>query len=414
MPINETPDAAPSASSPSPSRPSIVAITAGAVLTLACVATQWNIDGNRRVDLRIYLRAMASSDSGHLYDYGTRALNFLYPPVAAIVLRPLELLGEDAATRLWLVLSVALGLVVFGGALSTLDGPRRPSASAAVVVAAACLWSVPTYLSFRMGQINPLIAALVVVDVVAISRRSRFGGVAIGVAAALKVTPLVLIAALLWSCRRRDGLRALATFVVTGVATAIVLPHETWRFWTRVVFEASDIGGADNPFNASVLSLTGIVTSNHATQQAMWFVTSAALVVLVAHGAQRLGLQGARRRFEDDVLGAVVVVMNLTYLVSPLTWVHHQWFATVALLVWVVRARRPLDWIVVAVGVLALVDPLALGESSMLRTVLLVAFSAVSAVALPTATRRGETDFPEPAAITQDVPGHREERANHA
>jgi len=381
----------------------------------ACVAAQWNVDGNRRVDLRIYLRAVSSADSGHLYDYGTRALNFLYPPFAAVVLRPLGWVGEQAATRVWLVVSIALGLVAVAAVVRRAGGVRAPAGPMVWVVAAASLWSVPTFLTFRMGQINPLIALLVCLDVVAMSRRSRWGGIATGIAAALKVTPLVLVAALLLApSRRRDGVRALAAFATSGLAAAVIMPSETVRFWTKVVFEASDIGGARDPFNASLYSLTGLLTSSAALQRVLWFIAATALVVAIA---VRL-----RRRFEDDVVGAVVVVMNLAAVVSPLSWVHHHWFATIAALLWVLRATRPWQWVVVGLGAIALVDPLALGEESMLRTALLVAFAVATVLALPDpaadpapeASPADHTDFLPDLPIPQDVACDREERTSHA
>lgn len=381
-----------------------MALAGAAVLAATCVLVQWNADGNRRVDLRIYYRSIESMSSGHLYDYGHRGLNFLYPPFAALVLRPLGLVGEDAASRIWLVVSVALGLAAFVAALSRLEGERRATASGLVVIAAACLFTDPAFLTFRLGQVNALVAFLVAIDVVAMSRRSRYGGIGVGLAAAIKVSPLLLVAALLVSAsRRRDGWRALATFFVSGAVTAVVLPHETWRFWTQVLFEASKIGGVGAVLNASIYSVTGTITADHLAQRALWIVGSALVLALAA--------RGLRDRFEHDLLGAVVVVMCVSYVVSPLTWFHHQWFAVVALVVWVVRARRPFDWAVVALGVFVIIDPLGVGEV-MWRTTLMVAFGVVSAVALP---RRQPTssDFPAADAIAEDVPDYREERSSH-
>ena len=296
------------------------------VLVAALTAMQWGIDGNGRADLRIYYRSVTSMGSGHLYDYGTHGWNFLYPPAAALVLAPLGLVGEDAATRVWLVVSIGVGLLALGAALWALDAvvsvrriPRRWIPAAAAVG----LWSIPAFLSLQMGQINPLIAALVALDAVALTRRSRWGGLAIGVAAALKVTPLLLIVALVWSGRRRDAGRAALSFVVAGLVGLAVLPDETARFWSDVVFGASTVGGRANPLNASLYSVAGLVTDHAASATALW---------LAASGMVMIGAAATlRHRFADDVIGAVTMVMCVTYLVSPLTWVHHQWFATVAL-----------------------------------------------------------------------------------
>ena len=375
-------------------RSAIVAIG----LTTACIAAQWNIDLNHRVDLRIYLRAIASADDGHLYDYGTRALNFLYPPFAALALRPLGWIPENVATRVWLAVSVLIGVAAIAAMARSTEGPRRPSRRHAVVIASAAVWSVPTFLSFRMGQINPVIAALVCLDAVLLTRRSRWGGIATGLAAALKVTPLVLVLACCWA-RPRDGARALATFVGTIALTAVIMPAETLRFWTNVVVEAGGIGEAADPFNATLSSIVGVVVHDPTRQRLGWI----AVVAVVS----ALAWVGLRRRFATDAVGAVVVVMNLATIASPLAWVHHHWFATIALVVWLIRASTPWQWAVAVCGAVALVDPLALGEHSMLRTAVLVAFATATVVALP-----GRSDFRSPAGITDNVPTPIEERAS--
>ena len=58
------------------------------LLAAADLAAQWNIDGNRRIDYRIYVRAVSSIDGAGLYDYGTGILRFTYPPVAAVLIWP--------------------------------------------------------------------------------------------------------------------------------------------------------------------------------------------------------------------------------------------------------------------------------------------------------------------------------------
>lgn len=396
------PTSSPSERTTHPNR--IAGLVALAIGTVALVSVQWGIDGGGRVDFRIYYRSIRSmgGGGGGLYDYGTNGWNFLYPPIAAIVLRPLTALSENAAAHVWLVASVALGGAAFWAVVGGLRSARFPAAVRPAVVV-ACLWTVPAFLSFRMGQINPLIASLLVADVVALQRRHRFGGIATGLAAALKVSPLLVIVMMFAGGRRREATRGLATFAAVGALAAIALPAETVTYWRDVVVGVSDANGSTTALNASLFPLVGLVTGSGTTQWAVFAPLGLALLALGAHRA--------RHRWTHDAVGAVTIAMTLTYLVSPLTWVHHQWFATIAALLWIDRARSWRDWVVAAAGLFALLDPLGLGEASRLHTIVLVAFGILTVLFLP-----AEPDFPTAPPVAQDGsvrPGHRapEERA---
>ena len=161
---------------------------------------------------------------------------------------------------------------------------------------------------------------------------------------------------------------------------ALSWPSETWRYWTDVVFEASDVGGIGSPLNASLLSLTGLITENSTVQRALWAVGAAALAAVALTRCRRLHDAG-------DVIGVVVIATIATYLVSPVTWVHHQWLLPVAAVLWIDRSSGRSSIAVSVLGVLVTFDPLALGETSMSRTALMVAFGFLTVTSLPAASR---------------------------
>ena len=74
--------------------PQLTTVVLAGVVTVACLVAQWDVDGNRRVDLRAYWRAVLSGTHGRLYDFGNDEFRFLYPPFAALVLRPLVWLSR--------------------------------------------------------------------------------------------------------------------------------------------------------------------------------------------------------------------------------------------------------------------------------------------------------------------------------
>jgi len=375
-------------------RACVVAATVGAL----CIATQWNLDDNRRVDLRIYYRAVRSFDGGHLYDYGTQGTSFLYPPFAALVLHPMTRFGETSVSRPWLIAMVACGLTALAAGIGLLRGDRRLPRATVPVVAAALLWTAPALDSFQLGQINPLIAALICVDALAITRGSRYGGIGVGLAAALKVTPLVTIAMLLIAGRRREAGRALGVFGLCGTVGLVALPRDSWRYWTSVVFDATRIGGAENPQKANLHTMAELVTPSAALQNALWIMASVALVVVAVRSVLRWR--------DRDVIDLVIISMGLTYLISPLTWIHHYWLALVAMIAWVLRARTPPQVAVAALGLVAFIDPLTLGRTSMTRTVMMVAFCIATVAWLPRPPVSAPSSRPESDASPESVEPH--------
>jgi alpha-1,2-mannosyltransferase len=123
-----------------------------------------------------------------------RQLPFTYPPVAALLFTPLTLFPLQLA---WGVMAVASALAL-GFVVRTGTG-LRGVAGALTLLGAFAL--EPVWRSFALGQVNLLLLALVMADVLLL-RGSRWGGSLIGLAAAVKLTPLLFVAHLLPAGRR--------------------------------------------------------------------------------------------------------------------------------------------------------------------------------------------------------------------
>jgi alpha-1,2-mannosyltransferase len=192
-----------------------------------------------------------------------------------------------------------------------------------VTLGAGLLVTEPVRVNLDYGQINLLLLALIVVDVLI---PTRFGGVLVGVAAAVKLTPLIFVVHFLLVGRKRDAARAVGTFVGLQALMFVIAPHDAYRFWTHTVFDSSRIGPTNWSWNQS---LSGMV--RRFSEQASWSQPVAyALGLVLAVGAAVL-----IRRFADRPVYAMLVTGYLALLVSPVSWVHHWvWVAPlVAMLV---------------------------------------------------------------------------------
>ena len=92
---------------------------------------------------------------------------------------------------------------------------------------------------------------LIMVDVLALRRTPR-AGTLIGLAAAIKLTPLIFIPLLWFAGRRRAALTAAATFGGGAAVAAAALPGDSWRFWTTEVFTVSRLGHITSVGNQSL------------------------------------------------------------------------------------------------------------------------------------------------------------------
>lgn len=212
--------------------PATLRVTARAAAALAAVVAlkSFVIDpltghyGGTLNDFSIYLAAahtMAAGGSPYAhFDPNTVVMDgFDYPPFAALLIRPLALVGAHSAGVIWLALMLAATVAAAVIVARTALPAAWPRVELGVIAALAF---GPAAYSFWIGQINGLVFLLVALayrDYVR-ERQVRVG-VLLGLAAAIKVGPVILVLLLL----RRRWWRGAAAMTASGlVATAAALP----------------------------------------------------------------------------------------------------------------------------------------------------------------------------------------------
>ncbi|MGR3874493.1 glycosyltransferase 87 family protein [Streptomyces graminifolii] len=267
-------------------------------------------------DLRVYYGTVHTwlHHGGRIYDYhvpGT-AYGFTYPPFAAVSMAPMGFLGLGAA----IVAALLLNLVALGVVLRILAGPgwRRLGWFGWALVACGLALFEPLRDTFSFGQVNLLLLALVLGDCRLLSTgRSRWAGVGIGLAAAIKLTPALFIGLLLLA--RRWKAAAVATAVALGATglAALVVPDASKFYWTRAMWDTTRVGRLDYVSNQS---LQGVLARLGETGRPLWAV---AVVLVLAVWVLR-----ARRAIVVADWTAAFALTGLTAcLISPITWVHH-------------------------------------------------------------------------------------------
>jgi len=335
------------------------------------------------LDLQIYVgSARGWLQGGSLYDYhdGVHHLGATYPPIGPVFFALFEPMSAECREILWTGLSLAaLGATTwFAAEIAGIDRTRRIT---------WCLWAfaasvvtIPVWLTLRQGQVNIVLWLLVVGDVALVGRRSRWSGIGIGVATAVKLVPGLFIVWLLLAGRRSAAARAVAAAAAATALGWLLAPSDSRLYWTELIFNSERIGRVDDNANNSLLGVVSRLVEPGHLRTGLWLAAAGAVVAV---GLWR-GVKAARR---DDLLAATAVIGCAGALVSPISWTHHLGFAVLALAAFTARRQKP--WAVVAVVVawLVLVSPGGHGNELSTSTIRAVVLLAI-VVALPIVSGR--------------------------
>ena len=286
-------------------------------------------------DLHVY-RYGGQAVLGHADLYALRfpgALAFTYPPLSAVLFTVLTAARMAVVAPLVTAASLVLTPAMFVLALRLAPGfsgiSRPQGLRLALLASALAIWLEPLWTTLRYGQINVLVATLILFD---LSRpdRSRWKGVAIGLAIGLKLTPAIFAVYLLLTRRYRAAATALGVFGATVAAGFVAVPGDSRSFWGGAFLDPSRVGRIENTANQSLRGAYARVLHSFGVGP-VWLATAAAV------GAIGLALAAAAGRRGEDARGfSLCAITGL--LISPVSWSHHWVIAIPALFVFAVDA----------------------------------------------------------------------------
>ena len=304
------------------------AAVAGGLLTFVVAPLQDRFPGNL-FDFHAYLAgARAAAHHASVYAAFERAqqnpqfAGFDYPPLIAWLLQPLTWMPERAAAVLWVWAMLActvIAAIVLGRALLPETWPRLEIAALAAFV------FTPATFNLGLGQLEPLVLLLLTLALVAYLRGDRLTcGVLIGIAASLKLAPIVLVLVLVKRRWWRASFAAVATVLASALAGAMALglPALT-EYATRVLpllarqdgwLYNQSIGGVIN--RAADHSVLGFQPA------LLWISITTVCMAVAAVGATVVVTRaGARPRSERAMEFACGVLALL--IAGSITWYLH-------------------------------------------------------------------------------------------
>jgi alpha-1,2-mannosyltransferase len=259
-------------------------------------------------------------------------LPFTYPPAMALAFVPLALTPFPVAVAGWTLVSVVALVATLATFAHALRRSLSPTALAGL--AALCLLMDPVRATLLLGQVNLALVALVSIDLLLL--RGRWSGVLVGIAAGVKLTPLIFVVLLVLVGRRAAAVRAVAAFAATVLAGVLVVPSDAAAYWTSVVWRAGRVGDVEYVGNQSLLGTTTRLLG-HEPSTMLWLAIAAPVGGVLLLVARAWWLRGGR-----DV--AVLVTAGAMLLCSPISWDHHAaWCAPAVLVLW----HRAPRWVLV-------------------------------------------------------------------
>lgn len=276
-------------------------------------------------------------------------LLFTYTPLAAVLFTPLTLGPASVTAVVWCAVEVLMLQATVWLTLGAVGmRPTRVRTLATIVIAAVSPLLDPVDSDLILGQINLLLMLLVLADLLRGEGR-RWQGVGIGVAAAIKLIPLLFIVYLALARRWRAAGTATAVFLLGTGAGYAILPSDSNEYWWHGAgFDPSRAGVPQSPFNQSLRSALARMMHTAATVNPAWAVAAVLVAAVGLSIAVKLLRSGA------TLEGALACALT-SILVSPIAWEHHWVWAVPLLILLGAQAvsRRSLLWagFTVVVGV---------------------------------------------------------------
>ena len=258
-----------------------------------------------------------------LYDwigYGKLHLPFTYTPFAAIAFAVISFVPWWLSQQLSVAVDILALLIALWLTLGGL-GYRRDKTRLAITLlgAAAVLWTEPVLRTMYLGQVNLVLMALIIWDLCQPDTETSrwWKGFGTGIAAGIKLVPLIFIPYLLLARKFRQAAMACAGFAFTVLLGFAILPADSRTWWfDGLFFQGGRTGFTGWAGNQSLDGLITRLTGSINGARPAWI---AAAVVIGAVGVTAAALLDRKGYQVPGLLMAALTGL----LVSPISWDHH-------------------------------------------------------------------------------------------
>lgn len=313
MPISESPGVA--AGRPTTSWSYVIAVVAAIALI-----TYLSVWGQRYgFDLKVYRSAVNSWRSGqnpYLRTFAQAGLPFTYPPFALLVLSTLA--WASFPVTQWLLWAASLAaatgsIVLVMRDMGTAVTPR--------LLCQAFTWSCVALIALEparsatdYGQVEFILMFIVAADLLVAA--SPYRGIAIGLAAAVKLTPLSFVIVFAVSRDVKSVIRAAASLTIWTGLSWLFWPSASDTYWFRDVSDPARAGTIDYGGNQCWYAILHRPPFPASGSEFTWLLLSLITLAASTFVAWRCVSAGHKAP-------AIVATALASLLISPISWTHH-------------------------------------------------------------------------------------------
>ena len=259
-----------------------------------------------------------------LYDwggYGSLGLKFTYTPFAAIVFAVVSFIPWSVLPKL----SMGVNIVALVAALWFTFGGlgyrnrARVRLGATLLASAAVFWTEPVVRTLYLGQVNLVLMALILWDLCQPDTKASrwWKGAGVGIAAGIKLVPLVFIPYLLFARKFRQAAMASAAFVFTVLLGFVIQGPDSSKWWFGgLFFQGGRTGFTGWEGNQSLRGLLTRLAGSISGAQTSWILAA----VLI--GITGIACAAILDRAGHQVAGLLAAALT-GLLLSPISWDHH-------------------------------------------------------------------------------------------
>ena len=271
------------------------------------------------LDLKVYRNAVdswRSRQNPYLLTFTKSNLPFTYPPFALLVLSPLA--WAPFPVTQWLLSAAGLAAATGSIVLVLRDmGATVTKRLLCKSFAWSCLAFIaiePARSAVDYGQIEFILMFIVVADLLAIP--SPYRGIGIGLAAAVKLTPLSFLIVLAVSRDVKSVIRAAVSFFTLTGLSWLFWPRASSTYWFSDVSDAARVGPIAYAGNQCWYAILHRPPFPASGSDLAWLLLS--LMTLAASTFVAWRCVSAKQ-----TAPAIVATALASLLISPISWTHH-------------------------------------------------------------------------------------------
>lgn len=234
-----------------------------------------------------------------------------YPPTALMFLTPLSLLSLSIASKMWLLISIIIFILI----LRMLYSIKPIPLSFLSIIFTATVLSFPFKFTLGMGQINLLLLFMLVIFLkFMLSKKDFWASFFLSLSVAIKLFPIFFLLPIISNRRWKVLLITFGFLAIILVVAFFTIGSElNLYYFKNVLFPLIVKPSGAVYYNQSI---TGFVTRMHVP----WIIAIISRITIVFVSLV------ISIKYKKYILSSFLTILNMILLVNNFTWQHHLVF----------------------------------------------------------------------------------------